>query len=148
MKDPNRTGTMSAERFIAKLRKRDATRARRRDHFVRLATARAEGRFDGRESAWRCDQLSEVIESERGPAVTMAQALGLEIDAQPEQAAPGDRTAAEAEATFDKTFGSIPELLEDASDEPTPEPAVDDVPDRLREPLSPERLAVARGGKR
>lgn len=75
-KDPNRTGTMSAERFIAKLRKRDATKDERLEDYLTAC----EARFNRREYAWRCDQLTEVIEAERPPAVAMARALGLAID--------------------------------------------------------------------
>lgn len=153
--DTKEKPALTAERFIAKLRRRDATSGKRLHEALRAA----EYRFNRRESAWRCDRLAEVIEAERGPAVAMAQALGLEIDAQPGHAPP-----------------DVEYEHPDVADEPTPDPPVQpqgeqvymtsaggptepdmsratvtidgapvDVPERLREPLPESRLKIGRG---
>jgi hypothetical protein len=81
---------LTAEQFIGRIRRRAATVAERRAEHLKEAGAA----FEKREATYRCNQLAIVREAERPAAVTMAEMLGLEIDAVPAQSPPSATTDA------------------------------------------------------
>lgn len=128
---------ITAEAFIAKLRRRAASSDARLAQYTDAAERRAHERFLKRENQWRCEALSKVAETERPPAVTMAHALNLAIDDPSGLPPPPASVAAPSDDSGDET----------PSRPSTAEYDAEEIP-RGAQPFTPGPAAQAARGRR